>query len=175
MSSNEIKDDLVYWYGGKSSDWKRKTKKKKGSYTVRVFENKKLGITKQIVSSDDEDYIKPEYFPNGEFWIYINQNGIDINDVDERKTYFDENFKDNIDGEDENPIVVLKAPGGDFWYDQHSSELIEEYFGVEDFCSNFEEPCENLNILTKDIPLKNIRESMEKVGMKFLGYRTREE
>lgn len=78
-SSDEIKEQLVDWYGGNISDWKRKSKKKKGSFDVRTFENKKLGLTKTIVSNEDEDEIyKPEYFPNGDFWIYVNKENFNI-------------------------------------------------------------------------------------------------
>lgn len=164
-----ILEDLVDWYGGQISDWEIISNKKKGCYDVIVFENKTLGLTKEIVS-EGGDYIKPEYFPTGEFWIYILQKNIDISTIDESKSYFDENL--NYGEEDEeNPTVILKATDGDYWYDQHSAQLIEDYFGVKDFCNNFQEPMENMNILYKDIPLKDVRESLEKTGMKFLGYR----
>lgn len=171
MSSNEIKEELVDWYGGNIKDWKRISKKKKGCYDVRVFENKTLGLTKQIVSVDEDEHIKPEYFPTGEFWIYVNKPNLDISKIDETKSYF--NPKIDFTGvfEESNPIVILKSPNGDFWYDQHCSYLIEHWFGVKDFCSNVDEVAENINILIKDIPLKDIRESLEKAGMKFLGYR----
>lgn len=172
MSSDEIKEELVDLYGGKESDWKRISKKKKNIFEIRVFENKKLNLTKTVISEDDE-IIMPEYFPTGEFWIYINEKDLDPKDIDESKSYFDPNFIFN--GHDnENTIytmVILKSPNSDYWYDQHCSHLIEYYFGVKDFSSMFDEPSENSNILIKDIPVGEIRKMCEKAGMKFLGYR----
>ena len=66
---------------------------------------------------------------------------------------------------------MLKAPGGDYWYDQHTTILIEDFFGVKNFGTMFDEPCENDTILMQDIPVGDIRKMCEKVGMKFLGYR----
>ena len=175
MSSNEIKEQLVDWYGGKEKDWKRLSKKKKGSYEVRVFENKTLGLNKTVVADDSGDCVKPEYFPTGEFWIYVNKKDIDMNNIDESKSYFD-NDADPYDYsvEDENFIhtmVVLKAPDGDYWYDQHCMFLIEDFFGVKGFSTMFDEPCENNCTLIKDVPVGKIREMCENAGMKFLGYR----
>ena len=52
--SDEIKEELVDWYGGKKADWKRLSKCTKGEYEVRVFENKTLNLTKTVVSIDEE-------------------------------------------------------------------------------------------------------------------------
>ena len=171
MSSDEIKDQLVDWYGGNSSDWKRKSKKKKGSFDVRTFENKKLGLTKTIVSNEDEDYIyKPEYFPNGDFWIYVNKENFDISDIDETKSYYDEKAYQDME-EDGIVTFVLKSPCSNYWYDQHVSFIMEDYFGVKKFTEMFDEVQENCSILVKDIPLNELRNMFEKQGMKFLGYR----
>lgn len=175
MSSNEIKEQLVDWYGGKEKDWKRLSKKKKGSYEVRVFENKTLGLIKTVVADDSGDCIQPEYFPTGEFWIYVNEKDIDMNNIDESKSYFDGIIDpweyDFQDKDSRHTMVILKAPGEDYWYDQHCLFLIQDYFGVKDFSSMFDEPCENSCTLIKDIPVGKIREMCEKAGMKFLGYR----
>lgn len=177
MSSNEIKEDLVDWYGGNERDWKRISKKKKGPYEIRTFENKKINLIKTIVTIDEDYHLRPEYFPkDGEFWIYVCDKGFDPNKVDETKSYFDPNFDCNFgDIFDEKSVltmVILKSiHTHDAWYDQHSSHLIEHYFGVKDFSKMFEEPCENRNILTKDIPLGDIRKMCEDAGMKFVGYR----
>lgn len=174
MSSNEIKEQLVDWYGGKEKDWKRLSKKKKGSYEVRVFENKILGLTKTVVADDSGDCIQPEYLPT-EFWIYVNEKDIDMNNIDESKSYFDGIIDpweyDFQDKDSKNTSVILKAPGEDYWYDQHCLFLIQDYFGVKDFSTMFDEPCENSCTLIKDIPVGKIREMCEKAGMKFLGYR----
>lgn len=177
MSSNEIKEDLVGWFGGKESDWKRLSKKKKGDYEIRVFENKILNLTKTIVSYED-DYHNPDYFPiNGEFWIYVNKEGLDPTEVDESQSYFDPAIVtdsweyDVYDKGSVSTMVVLKAPEGNYWYDQHTSFLIENFFGVKDFTSNFDESSENDNVLMKDIPVGEIRKMCEDSGMKFLGYR----
>lgn len=176
MSSDEIKEQLVDWYGGNENDWKRLSKKKRGSYDVRVFENKTLGLTKTIIA-DGDDYYQPEYFPTGEFWIYVNQKGLSPSDVDESKSYFDPDIVTKsfeYDVGDESSIstsLVLKAPGGDYWYDQHITILIEDFFGVKNFGTMFDEPCENDTILMQDIPVGDIRKMCENAGMKFLGYR----
>lgn len=175
MSSNEIKEQLVDWYGGNEKDWKCLSKKKKGSYEVRVFENKVLGLIKTVVSDDSGDYTQPEYFPTGEFWIYVNDKDIDMNNIDESKSYFDSTvdpFDYSTEDEDfVHTMVVLKAPDGEYWYDQHCMSLIEDYFGVKGFSTMFDEPCENNCTLMKDIPVGKIREMCEKAGIKFLGYR----
>ena len=176
MSSDEIKEELVDWYGGNEKDWKRLSKKKRGSYDVRIFENKKLGLTKTVVSEGD-DYYQQEYFPTGEFWIYVNQKDLHPKDIDETKSYFDPNIVtkpldfDIYDDSSISTMVILKAPDDDCWYDQHTSYLIEEFFGVKNFTTDFEEPSENDNTLMKDIAVGNIRKMCENAGMKFLGYR----
>ena len=175
MSSDEIKEELVDWYGGKESDWKRLSKKKRGSYDVRVFENKTLGLKKTVVAIDD-DYYNPEYFPTGEFWIYVNQKDLNPSNVNEQKSYFDPaivtDWKYDIYNDPSiSTMVVLKAPNSNYWYDQHTSYLIEEFFGVKNFRTIFDEPSENDNTLMKDIPVGDIRKMCEKAGMKFLGYR----
>lgn len=176
MSSSEVKEQLVDWYGGNISDWKRLSKKKRGSYDVRVFENKKLGLIKTVVAEDDECF-KPEYFPTGEFWIYVNQKDLDPKNVDESKSYFDSKIVKetyNYDINDESSVsttLVLKDPTNGLWYDEHTSYLIEDYFGVKNFRTMFDEPSENENTLMQDIPVGDIRQMCENAGMKFLGYR----
>lgn len=177
MSSNDVKEQLVEWYGGNISDWKRKTKIKKGFYDVRTFENKILNLTKTVVSCDnDEDNIKPEYFPTGEFWIYVNQKDLDTNNIDESKSYFDSNNTDPLTFDEYtstsvSTMLVLKNPRSDAWYDQHCGRLIEDYFGVKDFTKIFYEDCENMNMLTKPVTVGDVKTMCENAGMKFLGYR----
>ena len=176
MSSNEIKEQLVDWYGGNENDWKRLSKKKRGSYDIRVFENKTLKLTKTIIAEGD-DYFQPEYFPTGEFWIYVNQKGLSPYNVDESKSYFDPDIitksweYDIYDDASISTMVILKAREGDYWYDQHTSYLIEDFFGVKNFRTMFDEPSENDNILMQNIPVGDIRKMCENAGMKFLGYR----
>lgn len=171
MSSSEIKEELVDWYGGNIKDWKRISKKKKGCYDVRVFENKTLGLTKEIVSEeDDEDHIKPEYFPTGEYWIYLNR-PIDLSNVDETKSYYDSSFRPLCGNDNLNPTIVLKDPLSDHAYDRHCSYLIQDYFGVKHFRQMFYENMENYNVLVQDIPISQIKNILNSAGMKFLGYR----
>lgn len=185
-SSEDAKEYLSDNYDGEPSDWKRISKRKHNKCEVRVFENKKTNQQVELINfKNDDDFFTIDRVPT-KFWIYLPTTVYDqLQDGTITEDYTSKCEEDE-DDEDEGyfsltgykePIMVTfqeaeaKDETDEWWHDQHVSGFVEEYHGVTDFFSMFDEQSENQSILIKPISLKDIKEMFTSKGLKFLGYK----